>query len=336
MAMHMGVHIDPENHSFSHMSFSDIESRRRLWATLLELEVQSSMDCGGLPSIDSDDYDCALPSNIDDVSLEAGRPAGNAVASKPMDQFTQSSIQILLMKTIPVRFKIARFINSFRSENSFEKALILSAELSAALKSCSVLIEAYCMSSTPPTAFQTKLFNLLVQRFFLDLHHPFAVKAMSNPVYYYSRKVCLETSLSLFSHSAQSDDDDFHRLRLCSIGPFRDVYTQSALYMCGELTDQLEADRPFPTNPGSTFVWKEMRKAIDKYLELAAARIDAGEKSIKCYVLVSCLLAQADAIQVGAPVKQRISLALKKSLGHVLFASEVTSTRRAGNTRCAA
>lgn len=60
MAMHMGVHIDPEIHAFSHMSSSEIESRRRLWATVLELEVQSSMDCGGLPSIDSDDYDLAV------------------------------------------------------------------------------------------------------------------------------------------------------------------------------------------------------------------------------------------------------------------------------------
>lgn len=97
------------------------------------------------------------------------------------------------MKTIPVRLKIARFINSFRSEHSFEKALTLSTELSAVLKSCSVLIEVYCMSSTPPTAFQTKLFDLLVQRFLLALHNPFAVKAMFNPLYYYLRKVCLET-----------------------------------------------------------------------------------------------------------------------------------------------
>jgi hypothetical protein len=127
MAMHMGVRIDADNHSFSRMTSSDIESRRRLWATILELEVQSSMDCGGLPSIDGDDYDCALLSNIDDASLEAGRPAGSTLASKPMDQFTQFSIQILLMKTIPVRLKIAKFVNNFRAENSFEMALISSA-----------------------------------------------------------------------------------------------------------------------------------------------------------------------------------------------------------------
>jgi hypothetical protein len=170
------------------------------------------------------------------------------------------------------------------------------------------------MSSTPSTAFQMKHFDLLVQRFLLSLHHPFAVKAMSNPLYYYSRKMCLETSLSLFSHSAQSGDDDFHCLRLCGTGLFRDVYTQSALYMCGQLTDQFETDRPFPTNPGSTFDLREMRNAVDKYLKLAAARIDAGEKNIECYVLVSCLLAQADAMQVGALVEQRISVALRKSL----------------------
>ncbi|KAL2005193.1 hypothetical protein VTN00DRAFT_3043 [Thermoascus crustaceus] len=318
MAMHMGVHIDPENLA------------QILWTTVLELEVQSSMECGGLPLIDSDDYDCALPSNIDDASLEAGRPAGNA---KPMEQFTQPSIQILLMKTMPVRLKIARFINSFRSEHSFEKDLSLSAELSAALKSCSVLIEAYCMSSTPPTAFQTKLFDLLVQRFLLALHHPFAVKAISNPLCYYSRKVCLETTLSLFSHAVQSGDDDFHRLRLCGTGLFRDVYTQSALYICGELTDQVEADRPFPTNPCSTFDRKEMRKAIEKYLELATARIYAGEKNIRCKRPCLLIAGTGRCNAGGCSGEAEDLCGVKEEPGGVLFASEVTDTRRAGNTR---
>lgn len=314
MAMHMGLHIDLENHSFSHMSSAEIESRRRLWATILELEIQSGMDCGGLPSIDSADYNCALPSNIDDESLVADGSARNSVTPKPMEQFTQSSIQILLMKMIPIRLRIVKFINSFQSENSFEKTLSLSAELSAALKSCSALIKDYCKSSSQPTTFQTKFFNLLVQRFLLGLHHPFAVEAMSNPSYYYSRKVCLETSSFLFSPSHQSRDDDFHRLQLYGTGLFRDVYTQSALYMCDELTEQLEADGPFTANPGSTFLRKEMHKAIEMYLELAVARIDAGEKNVKCYIFVSCLLAQADAMQAGDPVSQNISVALKKSL----------------------
>lgn len=326
MAMHMGLHIDPEAHSSPNVCSADIEAQRRLWATIVELELQASMDCGSVPGIACDDYDCALPSNIDDAHLEANRSSGNLVTTKPMDQLTQSSIQILLMKTAPIRLKIARFINNFRSKHSFEEVLSLSSKLLEALKTCSDLISSYCMSSTPPTPFQTKMVDLLVQRFVLGLHQPFAVQAISNPSYYYSRKVCLETSFLLTSHLAQSGDDDFYHLRLCGKGLLRVVYAQCALYLCGELTDQSEVDRAPSTNPGNAFMRKELRKAIDRYLELAVARMSCGgEKSIKCYVLVSSLLAQADAMHGGLPVDQAVSKALKKSLetSHSLLKSQL-------------
>ncbi|KUJ09017.1 putative C6 transcription factor [Mollisia scopiformis] len=309
-AMQLGLHIDAEKHSFRPMSASDVESRRRLWATVLELELQSSMDCGTLLSIDGDDYDCASSLNIDDASLQTK----HSVSPKPMDQLTQSSIQILLMRTMPTRLRIARFINSFRSGDSFEQALSLSANLLAELKTCTSLIEAYRMSSSPPTTFQTKLFDLLVYRLLLGLHHPFAVKAMSNPMYYYSRKLCRETAMSLLSPSLHSGDDDFHQLRLQRAGPFRNVYRQCALYMCRELMNPMEVDTPFSADPGGRFIQEEARKAACKYIELARLRIEAGDKSIKCYVLVSGLLAWADATQAGQPVEPEISAALKRSL----------------------
>ena len=315
MAMHVDLHIDPEAHASPKMCPSEVEAQRRLWATIVELELQSSMDCGSVPGIACDGYDCALPSNIDDAHLEANRVSGNLITAKPMEELTQSSIQILLMKTAPIRLKIARVINNFRSTLSFEEVLNLSSKLSEALKTCSDLISSYCMSSTPPTPFQTKMFDLLVQRFVLVLHQPFAVQAMVNPAYYYSRKLCHDTSLLLTSHLARSGDDDFYHLRLCSKGPLRVVYAQCALYLCGELTDQSEANRAPSANLANTFMPKELSKAVNNYLELAVARMSyGGEKSIKCYVLVSCLLAQADAVHEGMPVDQAVSKALKKSL----------------------
>ena len=98
-AMHMGLHIDP-SHS-PKISFFDAEIRRRLWASVLEIVVQSSMDAGGLPLITSGDIGCEPPSNIDDVQMEEGSKV--APAPKPMEQFTQSSIQVALMRSLPDR-----------------------------------------------------------------------------------------------------------------------------------------------------------------------------------------------------------------------------------------
>lgn len=297
-AMHAGIHIDNEQQVFPDISPSLVQSRRTLWASILELELQSSMDCGSLPLVDSSDYNCALPSNLNDMSLDPGDHSWFPSQPKPIDHLTESSFQILLAKTIPIRLKIAKSINGFSPGSSYETVLSLSAELSKVLQECYSLIEGYKISSTPPSAFQTKLFDLLVQRFILSLHHPFAIKAISEPSYFYSRRLCLGTSLTLFSSSSE----DFHPLLVHGSYLFRDVLTQAALYMCGELVNESEVAQPFPSNPISLFAYKELRKAVDKYLELSVERLNAEERSIKRFVLVSCLSAQADAIQAGANI----------------------------------
>lgn len=324
--MKMGLHLDPETHSiYPTSSPSTIEDRRRLWATIVELDLQSSMDCGSVPGVQSDEYDCANPSNIDDdATQEMGGTSGNA--SKPIDQFTSSSIQVLLAKTLPIRLKAARCINTLHATSSFQETLSLSRELLAALKSCYDLLSSYSISSKPPGTFQRKLFDLLVQRFVLALHHPFAVQAMSDPLYYYSRKVCVETSSLLASHVLRASDDDFSQLCLSGKALFRVVYTQTALYMCTELTEPSEGERgaAFPTDHlmgdgsgnghGRPSIRQQMHQVVERYLELAVARMRSGETSIKAYVLVFCLLARADGMHAGLSVGGEVSEAIKKSL----------------------
>jgi hypothetical protein len=199
MAMQMNLHLDCTIHPSSNKSTSEVQARTRLWIAVAELELQSSMDCEAILSIDVENYDFALPFNIDEIPSTMDS-TDSSPASEPPNHFTQSSIQILLAKKIPVRLKIARFINSHRSKDPLETALELSKELTATLARCHTLIGDYCMSSRPPTAFQTKFFDLLVRRFLFGLHYSFVVRRpLSDSFYHYSRKVCLETSLALFS-----------------------------------------------------------------------------------------------------------------------------------------
>ncbi|RYP76001.1 hypothetical protein DL771_002073 [Monosporascus sp. 5C6A] len=328
MAMHLGLHFDPEKHKLSDIPSSEIEARRRLWATVLELEVQSSMDHGNYPSVDSEHYDCAAPSNVDDVDAE-----GNVPAPKPDNQLTESSIQILLMRSVRARLRIARFLNTFQSDMPFDTALSLSSELTESLMGCANILEAYRMSTSPPTAFQTKLYDLLTRRFFLGLHHPFAVMAMKDPSYYYSRKMCIETSLFLCSQTTVSGDEDFQRLRLSGSGLFHNPYTQSVLYMCSELIDQAEVDGLLSTSSRETSLYKDMRIAAESYMDLALGRIKLGERSIQSSLVVCCLLAQVDAVKARAAVEPRISEALGKYLerchgclmGRVQIAPDLTN-----------
>jgi hypothetical protein len=312
-AMHMGFHIDPR-HIPSMSSFS-AELRRRLWATILEIVVQSGMDSGGLPLIDDQDFDCEAPSNIDDVQME------DAIFEvKPAEQFTQTSLQIALLRSLPIRLKIAKCANDFRRDVLYDETLRLSAELTAIYRENSFLFHSFRRSGGHPTLFQTKLFDLMTQRFLLALHDPFTIKAKSNPTFYYSRKVCLETSL-LISNPPQSSnesppDEDYARLRLVGAAHFRDVPMQAVSTICEELVNQLEEEQASltPMSTSYSVSRKDLRNAVEEYLKLTMARIKAGETNVKGYLMFSCLLAQVDAMQSGASVDAAIANTLRKSL----------------------
>ena len=66
-AMHLGLHRDPAN--FPKISTFHGEMRRRLWATVLEITAQSSLDMGMPPLISCQDFDTLPPSNINDALL---------------------------------------------------------------------------------------------------------------------------------------------------------------------------------------------------------------------------------------------------------------------------
>jgi hypothetical protein len=277
-----------------------------LWATILELITQSSLDTGSLLAISPEGYDTLPPSNIDDDSLDSD-------ISKPKHVLTQSSFQILLMDTMRVRIKIARLINDFKPFTlpAYETALNLSSELTNILTSCDTLIEGYHMSSRPPTPFQTQFFKISTQRFMLALHAPFA--RQTSPSYHYSRKLCIETAMELLETcSGQNAGDDFNRLQMRSAGHVRSVYRECALVLTGEML------RPDPyqsvaLDPGSRF-HEKTRDIVQKYLEIAEARMRGGDKSFKCYVLLCCFLAKANALTAEVDVESSVGQEFRRAM----------------------
>jgi hypothetical protein len=91
-AFSMGLHRDPKY--FPNMSVLQAEMRRRLWATIIELNVQFSVESGMKPLICFDDFDTEAPANINDEDIDENTSI--SPVSKPSNVFTQTSIQIML------------------------------------------------------------------------------------------------------------------------------------------------------------------------------------------------------------------------------------------------
>jgi Fungal specific transcription factor domain len=229
IAFSMGFHRDPKH--FPKLPLFVAEMRRRIWATVLEMTIQNSIDLGMPPLISSNDFDTEPPSNIDDEDISESTTV--IPIPKSQNVFTQSSIQIALCKSLRIRLGIVHFVNSFHSEPSYDEVLRLGQEISKACNEASRLIQSYPAHLPRPTAFQTSLLEIYTRRFVLEVHRPFFVRSQTDPRYYFSRKVCLENALEIFSHSGAEDlptdhgphvRDDYESLKTVGGGLFKTVF----------------------------------------------------------------------------------------------------------------
>ncbi|PNY28308.1 Multidrug resistance regulator 1 [Tolypocladium capitatum] len=301
-AMAIGLHVGPSQLPVSPL---EAEVRRRLWATVLELAVQASLDSGMPPVISAETLDsCERPSNLDDSQISES--TRTLPASQPRMAFTQTSIQCALLRSLPIRFKIAETLSRFRSDLPYDSARRIGAELTAALRETSELIDSFL--PTPPSAFQTQLQDLLARRFLLMLHAQFAHQASSDVSYHFSRTVCLECSLLLLSRSSSSSSsstdgppggrdsnttpspsDDYTNLRMYDDGLFKNVFLAASLTVCAEILLQLRED----SSPASwSLSRRELLQVIENAVALTRRRILRGETSVKAHTFFACVLAK--------------------------------------------
>lgn len=303
-AVYMGLHRDPARLPKRSTFFA--EMRRRLWNTILEVNLQSSLTSGGPPFISISDFDTEPPGNFEDDQLAAEDPV-----PKPEDEFTQMSIAIALRQTFPHRLAIAKLLNDLGSHCTYAETLRLDSELRASYKALSRTIQG-CKSSTgrSPSKFEIRVVDFIIRRYLLSLHIPFFGLALHETAYAYSRKVAVETSLKIWSaaypssssiatqpcsNTASSDRDDLGRFTMCGSGFFRTVAIQASTIISLELRTQLQEEESLGPVP----LRSDLLSVLDDAKAWNLQCIEAGETNIKGYLLTCLIAAQIDGIMRG-------------------------------------
>lgn len=274
-AMQMGLHRDPKH--FPKMGVLQAEIRRRLWATILEYTVQSSLDSGMPPLITFEDFDTAAPANIDDEEMDEHT---KVLPQNPRSQVTAMSAQLVLLDSCRSRMKAVRCMNGLGSEMLYDEVLALSADISHA---CQVsLADTSKLKSAP---FSQNMNDLLLRRFLLPLHRLFANRASTNPLFYFSKKTCLDCVMAFLS--AELDKDFSHILR--SGGGFLKggiLYMFLALGI--EIVQEFQEDGIRNTQPHRQW----LINALDNAIELAVDRLRLGETNVKMHLMLNMIQAQ--------------------------------------------
>ncbi|KAF2854033.1 hypothetical protein T440DRAFT_465056 [Plenodomus tracheiphilus IPT5] len=310
-AMTLGLHRDPSN--FNKISRFHAEMRRRLWATVLEITVQCSLDMGVPPMISPEDYDTETPANVNDVDIEEGN--NNSHMVQLTTNFTDTSVQIASLRTLSIRLEIVRLINKLQFELSYNDVLRLSSELTTTSREQITFLKGALAAGHTITTFQIKLLDSLTRRFILCLHRPFFAKALEDPQYYYSRKICLENSLAIFAPATSlqpDEEDDWTRLSSTCVGFFKSIllYALSTVYfeLQAQIKEHQEDESIFTplknksstTNSRTTpSHLQALLNALQSAHKTAISRLRNGETNAKGAVFLGCALARIDALLSG-------------------------------------
>lgn len=261
---------------------------------MLELRVNSALDSGMPFTLTASDFDTKLPANVNDDELH---DTLEELPSHPRDQSTDTSAQLLLHDCLSPRLEILRIMNGLGPDPSYEKVVSLSSSIS---KTCRDLpnLELH-RSDTDASIFRQNLMKLLLHRFLLSLHQPFANRASMDRQFYYSRKMSLEAAMELL-HPEPSTS--FMQMVLLGGGIFKNRMLHSALSICAELfTDIEEAGR----TPGLWSAGSRQRliDGVRQAQQQARRRIELGDSNLRLHMTLSMTLAR-----VNGPVDEHAVL----------------------------
>ncbi|KAL2854505.1 hypothetical protein BJY01DRAFT_257922 [Aspergillus pseudoustus] len=297
-AMYMGLHRD-----YVHTGQETagpmlaVEMHRRLWNTILELNLQTSLTSGGAPLISLCDFDTLPPQNLDDDQLDVP-----GAIPKPTGEFTQASVAIELRRTFPQRLAVVRFLNDLASSGSYEEALQFDTELRAAYRGLTQTLRECSRSDTYASSFdfEIKAIDFIMNRYISALHVPYFAPSLHGPVarrtkYAFSRKTVIDCALKIWRAATSPLHEPLPRLVTCSVGFYPSVAIHAAFLTAIELRAQLQEDDSLCPAPLRPDLWSVLEEAKAWCLRVLAA----GETNVKGYLLVSLVAAHVEGVMRG-------------------------------------
>jgi hypothetical protein len=302
-ALFMGLHRDPSRLPPKSVFVS--EMRRRLWNTLLELDIHYSFAFGGPALVNMNSFDTEPPANMDDAQLLAGSPI-----PKSSDISTQMSIPLALREALPVRLAIIQLLNDLHPQQNYEETLRLDANLRTVYKSISRRLDECSRSgdNTAPTKLPLRIVDVIMNRYLSALHVPYLVPSRHESSFAYSRKIALESAVRTWYSlspverwsdmknndraSEQSEDMAWPRLATCSSGFYPESGVHAALLVATELIMQIQDDESI----GSVLLRPDLLDVLKDVEKFCVHVIEAGETNIKGSLLLNVVSAYVDCL----------------------------------------
>lgn len=316
----LGLHRDPSH--FPDLAPLECELRRRLWATVMEIDVQAAFDANMPYDALTNASDCGPPMSLSDGEAEETGLA--QLRDHVGEQPSQTVLQVLLFRYLPLRIAVIRFINATTDEYAYAEALRLGSDLRVMRREIQAFLESSRQDSQilsdPFAIFHAKYLDSMALRYTLFLNRPFAIEAMQDPRFYYSRKECCDASFALLTPIANGDlfPGGIYNLPPGTIGSVSGAVSFDAIiYLCLELTRQFEEQGPQQpsylrdvSQDSRAQIISLLRKVRDRLMD----SISEGDTSLKKFIFLASALSQIEATAAGRPAEHALAETLQTSL----------------------
>ena len=265
-AMSLDLHRDPR--FLGPMSMRQAILHRRLWVTILELNLLCSLQAGHPPLILSTDFDACPPADLTDEELDS-----LSEVDQPDVEVTRAHhtcIQSAFHASWSTRSKIVSQVTSVAAVPAYEDILRLHGAFSkelATFRRCIPTAGHGVQESglSDNTAAQATLAEILMSRYMLALHLPILGPQIRDPKFHFSRRMAVSTAIEMGKlcdilqvqrpserevGTAPGGKRDLEILFLRSAGIFRHLAVQSIFALMLEfvtiMEEGLDSETSFP------------------------------------------------------------------------------------------
>jgi hypothetical protein len=181
LAMAGGLHLEPEPKD----DILEAEQRRRLWASLLELELAASVMCGMPTMLTPDDFTCSPPVNINDDELT--EDTAQLPLSRDTNFWTDSLCQYVLASSLRQRLEAYRLVTKASPEIKYEVIIQHARQLEGVLQNMPAPLR-FASHQDDVSCILGRLYarihlDMAIRRTMIALYTPFAVLSIERDPY---------------------------------------------------------------------------------------------------------------------------------------------------------
>lgn len=294
-ALQMGLNRDPSR--LPRTSSVQAEIRRRLWATVLEIVLQASLDTAMNPRLSDEDFDVEPPTNVNDDELNSA----TSMIPQRDSVYTDATIQRLLLRSAPIRLRALKLLNGLHNTLYYPDVLQLSESILEACEASKAVMKEF-----PTSQFRRNLLDYLQRRILLPLHCLFANQARTRPLFHYSLKRVFDTAVMIVAPAA---DPTFSRLMCRGGSMFREGIRYGSIIVGLEVLSQARVHAD-PISKNNVILLKELTQNL---IDLSIERIQS-ETNVKNPMFLSMVMTQAETIEQGRPSQLIMAQAARDSL----------------------